>query len=419
MSPPPLPGEEDWDDDCEDFGDDDQQSSSGEDFSETDSSNDAPFLRWPDIFDAGTEGSSRANSTAEGEEEEERGDAAVEPRCGEMRLPADFRCLSPSGWCSIYQRFAVLKQSNSDSTVAGVSSGTAPALLQEVASEDYCDPTGMEVASSSCSSGIRPSAPSEALRGRRRQVAVPCGARWTCRASPSYAVCEEEFDRLMSQGSLGPASEDEVFEISEEEFHRLLSAGHLQPSEEACLSRSHEPPSTAPAAVKRPSFSVPDGAAAPMKLRPQSVDAIHAGTWQDNYAEPVGAGLRGTGSCPSSEAEVSFPESSSGSAAGSPLRSARLLRGLKGLPAGTFACKAAGVPGDRLASFSSSSVGSREESHSPSFIRKRPIVGPRATLGRLPEPRGSGRQKKASKGTGRDSGLEDEEVLIRTKKVST
>eukprot|EP00931_Biecheleriopsis_adriatica_P016759 TRINITY_DN12263_c0_g1_i3.p1 TRINITY_DN12263_c0_g1~~TRINITY_DN12263_c0_g1_i3.p1 ORF type:complete len:743 (-),score=159.54 TRINITY_DN12263_c0_g1_i3:134-2362(-) len=205
--------------------------------------------------------------------------------------------------------------------------------------------------------------------------------------TPCYEVSEEEFERLVMAGALAGGHnevEDEesaqIYEISEDEFERLLKAGLLHPAPqeatendlaaeagarrmhssrrlrprggassptvaEACLEtpqvppplaeNPRPPPSTAPAAPSRCSSDFP----VPLRRRrPQSVDCgregnVKVGGNSGLFFLPTDGALAAVaclwGEAPAAAAAVAIP-----AAAGSPLQSARLLRGLRAsLPA--------------------------------------------------------------------------------------
>jgi len=272
-----------------------------------------------------------------------------------------------------------------------------------------------------------------------------------------YEVSEEEFERLMRAGALGHSdgltddSSSQCFEISEEDFDRLLQGGQLHPTEvfevsddfEASDSSPLSPPSTAPAAALRPCFEpFSHSTSSSSRQRPQSVDCGREGKWKAFRAGEISASLfflpteeSGSSGVPWTLEGMGALANGVATAAGSPLQSARFLRGLKGLPTTGLvpfppgsemeeedALRALPSSSGRLSSSSSPTLGSAEDGHGSSFIRRRLVGGPRASPGRLPQLKGGlGQQTKkssasASKSSRTDSGafesLDEEDTYI-------
>lgn len=204
-------------------------------------------------------------------------------------------------------------------------------------------------------------------------------------ANPCYEVSEEEFQRLLQ---LGAVSDGQTFaggtcyEISEEDFRRLEEAGELQPTKvlpPSPASSSTDPrpsprhsrgaPSTAPTAAARAEGGNE------RRRRPRSVDCGHLAKAAKRPDAPED-------SCTTrfaQEAEESdnlwMPEKS---AAGSPLQSARMLRGLRGEPP-----RPSQVQRSEAQSADSFETALREESH-PNPVRRKAAGMNRVTQGRLP-----------------------------------
>ncbi|CAE8681373.1 unnamed protein product, partial [Polarella glacialis] len=238
-----------------------------------------------------------------------------------------------------------------------------------------------------------------------------------------YEISEEEFDRLYQAGQVSPAQEDAPRSASNSSEQQrpasnnissnnssaprpasnssssvrgfVSGARRLQPSvvdKEAAGSRRpmpppapgnpKPPPSTAPAA----SIRCPD-LATRRRRRPQTVDlgqeikgkvASGGGLF---FPPTDGAFFAGEGECSFWSEVPDRPLAAklllSPSAAGSPLQSARLLRGLKASGAASLQSS---MP-ESEASSSSSAPWQGEEGH-PSFARRRPMGVPRTQPGR-------------------------------------
>lgn len=180
-------------------------------------------------------------------------------------------------------------------------------------------------------SSRRPSIPEEPPPGLPEGGALPPIQDERAK-TPCYEVSEEELERLLLAGALagrplesgdvGEEEDDRVYEISEEDFERLLRAGqlHLAAREDQAAAAAAEhhlifgrfkpPPSTAPAELPRrvPTASLQ----ARPRVRPQTVDCGHETKMKSPPSSAAASAL------------ASVPP-----AAGSPLHSARLLRGLR------------------------------------------------------------------------------------------
>jgi len=263
--------------------------------------------------------------------------------------------------------------------------------------------------------------------GQNRAAGSPSAEEHRAK-TPCYEVSDEEFERLLLAGALGAEAdtveaEDEeaaqVFEISEEEFERLLKAGQLQlapgaeeqagtepaelPSSASEAPRRRlrprgtaspevlnglpiapghpKPPSSAPAACRQQSTLTPP----PRRRRPQSVDCGReakvkvGGAGGGLFFLPTDGALAAIaglwGEAPAAAAAVAIPP-----AAGSPLQSARLLRGLRA----SLPQAGAATEGEASASSSSTGVSGEVENHG-AFGRRRPRdVAKRDAPGRLP-----------------------------------
>lgn len=178
--------------------------------------------------------------------------------------------------------------------------------------------------------------PGRLVCARRRSGTRPKRRKPRGKHKPCYEVSEEEFERLLNAGALGDGP-DEFVMISEEDFERLLQAGELHPVEEDDTD-SEGKPSTAPAAL---------GRGLEVCQVPQSVD------FKDAY----------------------WPGPP---AVGSPLQSARLLRGLRNaVPPVTLPSV---EPEEEIVHDRASSSAAGEDAHNCGRRR-----APRASPGRLPQ----------------------------------
>eukprot|EP00930_Biecheleria_cincta_P072877 TRINITY_DN6021_c0_g1_i1.p1 TRINITY_DN6021_c0_g1~~TRINITY_DN6021_c0_g1_i1.p1 ORF type:complete len:720 (-),score=169.11 TRINITY_DN6021_c0_g1_i1:58-2217(-) len=272
-------------------------------------------------------------------------------------------------------------------------------------------PGGFAAAAGAGASSRRPRIPEEPPPGLPQGGGLPIQDERA--KTPCYEVSEEELERLLLAGALAgrplesgdtgegdeeEEEEDHVYEISEEDFERLLQAGqlHLAVQEDQVAAaaaggqhlmcgRFKPPPSTAPAELPRrvPTASLQ----ARPRLRPQTVDCGHetkkkafVGGQLDTLLFLLGESPPSSASAATASALASVPP-----AAGSPLQSARLLRGLR-----------AGLSQQHQPACSSSQGESSalEDAHGQ-FPRKRPMGSQRAAQGSRPLPRAAAsRQEK-------------------------
>lgn len=275
-------------------------------------------------------------------------------------------------------------------------------------------PTSNQSSSANASGGFaagapssrRPSIPHEPPPGLPEGGALPIQDERA--KTPCYEVSEEELERLLLAGALAgrplescdageEEEEDRVYEITEEDFERLLRAGqlHLAAQEDQAAAaaagahlmfgRFKLPPSTAPAELPRrnPAATLQDRP----RIRPQTVDCGYESKVKAFASGQLGTLLSLLGEAPASSASAAAVSAlaSVPPAAGSPLQSARLLRGLR---AGLSQQPQAPGPSSHGESCT------LEDAHGQ-LLRKRPTGSQRAAAGGKPHQKGAAsRQEK-------------------------